>query len=59
MPVYHFNLIVGVTRVLDPRGIYLPDDDAARWHAIQLARNLNGSVEVIAENGDCVDTFEP
>jgi hypothetical protein len=59
MPLYHFNLMAGVTRVLDPRGTYLPDDDAARRHATQLARGLKWSIEVIAENGDFVDTFEP
>jgi hypothetical protein len=59
MPLYHFNLMAGVTRVLDPRGTHLPDDDAARRHATQLARDLKWSIEVIAENGDFVDTFEP
>jgi hypothetical protein len=38
MPLYHFNLMAGVTRVLDPRGTYLPDDDAARRYAKQLVR---------------------
>ena len=38
MPVYHFNLMAGVPRLLDPRGTHLPDDDAARRHADQLVR---------------------
>jgi hypothetical protein len=59
MPLYHFNLMAGLTRVLDPRGTYLPDDDAARRHAAQLARSLKWSIEVIAENGDFVGMFEP
>jgi hypothetical protein len=64
MPVYHFNLMAGVTRVLDPRGTYLPDDDAARRYADQLVRaqlvqGPQWSIEVITENGDFVDTVEP
>jgi hypothetical protein len=64
MPVYHFNLMAGVTRVLDPRGTYLPDDDAARRYAKQLVRgqlvqDLKWSIEVVAENGDFVDMVEP
>ena len=63
MPLYHFNLMAGVTRVLDPRGTYLPDDDAARRYAEQLVRGqvrgLTWSIEVITENGDFVDLVEP
>ena len=64
MTLYHFNLIAGVTRVLDPRGTYLPDDDAARRYAEQLVRGQlvqdpQWSIEVITENGDFVDTVEP
>jgi hypothetical protein len=64
MPMYHFNLMAGVTRVLDPRGTYLPDDDAARRYAEQLVRgqlvqDFQWSIEVTAENGDFVDTVEP
>ena len=64
MPVYHFNLMAGVTRVLDPTGTYLPDDVAARRYAEQLVRgqlvqDLQWSIEVITENGDFVDTVEP
>ena len=63
MPVYHFNLMAGVTRVLDPRGTYLPDDEAALRYADQLVRGqlVRGqwSIEVITENGDFVDTVEP
>jgi hypothetical protein len=64
MPMYHFNLMAGVTRVLDPSGTYLPDDDAARRYAEQLVRGqliqeLQCSIEVIAENGDFVDMVEP
>jgi hypothetical protein len=59
MPQYHFNLKAGVTRVLDPRGTYLPNDDAARRYAEQLVRGqlVRGqwSIEVITENGDFVD----
>ena len=51
-------------RLLDPRGTYLPDDDAARRHAEQLMRGLqvqglNWSIEVISENGDLVDIVRP
>jgi hypothetical protein len=64
MPVYHFNLMAGVPRLLDPRGTYLPDDDAARWHAkqlarVQLAQGLQWSIEVISEKGEVVDIVEP
>ena len=64
MPLYHFNLMAGVTRVLDPRGTYLPDDDAARRYAEQLVRGqlvqgLKWSIEVITENVDFVDMVEP
>jgi hypothetical protein len=64
MPVYHFNLVAGVPRLLDPRGTYLPDDDAARRHAEGLARGqssrgLKWSIEVISENGDVVDIIKP
>jgi hypothetical protein len=64
MPVYHFNLMAGVPRLLDPRGTYLPDDDAARRHGEQLVRRqlvqgLKWSVEVISENGGVVDIVEP
>jgi hypothetical protein len=64
MPVYHFNLMAGVPRLLDPRGTYLPDDNAARRHAEQLARGqsaqgLEWSIEVISEKGDVVDVVEP
>jgi Domain of unknown function (DUF6894) len=64
MPVYHFNLMAGVTRVLDPRGTYLPDDDAARRYAKQLVRaqlvqGPQWSIEVITENGDFVDMVAP
>jgi hypothetical protein len=64
MPLYHFNLMAGVTRVLDPRGTYLSDDDAARRYAEQLVRGqlvqgLKWSIEVITENGDFVDMVEP
>jgi hypothetical protein len=64
MPIYHFNLMAGVPRLLDPRGTYLPDDHAARQHAKQLARGqlaqgLQWSIEVISEKGDVVDIVEP
>jgi hypothetical protein len=64
MPVYHFNLMAGVPRLLDPRGTYLPDDDAARRHAEQLMRGqqvqgFKWSIEVISENGEVVDIVEP
>jgi Domain of unknown function (DUF6894) len=64
MPVYHFNLMAGVPRLLDPRGTYLPDDDAAWRHAEQLLRGqlvggLKWSIEVISENGNVVDIVEP
>jgi hypothetical protein len=63
MPLYHFNLMAGVTRVLDPRGTHLPDDDAARRYAEQLVRaqvrGLTWSIEVITENGGFVDMVEP
>jgi hypothetical protein len=63
MPLYHFNLMAGVTRVLDPRGTYLPDDDAARCYAEQLVRGqlVRGqwSIEVITETGNFVDMVEP
>jgi uncharacterized protein DUF6894 len=56
--------MAGVPRLLDPRGTYLPDDEAARRHAEQLARGqlvqgLKWSIEVISENGDVVDIVEP
>jgi hypothetical protein len=61
MPLYHFNLMAGVPRLLDPRGTYLPDDEAARHHAEQIARGqlVQASIEVISENGDVVDIVEP
>ena len=63
MPLYHFNLMAGVTRVLDPRGTYLSDDDAARRYAEQLVRGqlVRGqwSIEVITETGNFVDMVEP
>jgi hypothetical protein len=63
MPLYHFNLMAGVTRVLDPRGTSLPDDDAARRYAEQLVlgqvQGLTWSIEVITENGDFVGMVEP
>jgi hypothetical protein len=63
MPMYHFNLMAGVTRVLDPRGTYLADDEAARRYAEQLVRGQlvrdQWSIEVITENGDFVDMVEP
>ena len=64
MRVYHFNFMAGVPRLLDPRGTYLPDDDAARRHAEQLMRGLqvqglNWSIEVISEDGDLVDIVRP
>jgi hypothetical protein len=64
MPLYHFNLMAGVPRLLDPRGMYLPDDDAARRHAaqqglVQLFQGLKWSIEIIAENGEFVDMVEP
>jgi hypothetical protein len=64
MPVYHFNLMAGVPRLLDPRGTYLPDDNAARRYAQGLARSqsaqgLQWSIEVISEKGDVVDIVEP
>jgi len=64
MPLYHFNLMAGIPRLLDPRGTYLPDDDAARRHAEQLARGqlvhgLKWSIEVISENGNVVEIVEP
>jgi hypothetical protein len=64
MPLYHFNLMAGVTRVFDPRGTHLPDDDAARRHAEQLlcgqlVGGLKWSIEVISENGDVMDIVEP
>jgi hypothetical protein len=64
MPLYHFNLLAGIPRLLDPRGMYLPDDDAARRHAaqqvrVQLLQDLKWSIEVISENGDVVDIVEP
>ena len=64
MPVYHFNLMAGVPRLLDPRGTHLPDDDAARRHADQLVRGqlaqgLQWSVEVISETGEVVDIVAP
>jgi hypothetical protein len=63
MPVYHFNLMAGVPRLLDPRGTYLPDDNAARRYAEGLARGqsaqgLQWSIEVISERGD-VDIVDP
>jgi hypothetical protein len=64
MPMYHFNLMAGVPRLVDPRGKYLPNDDAARQHAKQLVRSqsaqgLQWSIEVISEKGDVVDIVEP
>jgi hypothetical protein len=64
MPLYHFNLMAGVPRLLDPMGTYLPDDEAARRHAEELARGqlvqgLKWSIEVISENGNVVDIVEP
>ena len=64
MPLYHFNLIAGVTRVLDSRGTYLPDDEAARRYAKQLVRaqlveGPQWSIEVITEKGDFVDMVAP
>lgn len=64
MRVYHFNFMAGVPRLLDPRGMYLPDNNAARRHAQQLVRaqlvqGPQWSIEVITENGDFVDIVEP
>jgi hypothetical protein len=64
MPAYHFNLVDGAVRLLDPKGVDLPDDAAAMHYAAQLARGfkwIQWSVHVTAENGDvvgCVDRRE-
>lgn len=39
MPVYRFNLC-NADSVLDHEGTDLPDDDAARTHAVAVAREL-------------------
>ena len=62
MAVYQFNLVDGVTRLLDPKGTELPDDDAALHYALKLARGftwVRWSVHVIAEHGELVGCVDP
>ena len=40
MPLYYFDWVLGANRIRDPNGIDLPDEEAARWHAITEIRNM-------------------
>ena len=40
MPLYRFDWALGEHRVKDATGVELPDDDAAREHAIMEIREL-------------------
>jgi hypothetical protein len=40
MPRYHFDLALGQARICDPEGVDLPDEEAARWHALNEIREL-------------------
>ena len=58
MPRYHFHLRNGVN-LMDPRGVELPDDEAARQHGAQLAAHIgrtdpNGVIHITNESGDTV-----
>lgn len=51
MPTYRFNITDG-RKIFDPHGIELPDDEAARRYAKQLA---HGFIALVRNTG--VDTF--
>jgi hypothetical protein len=40
MPRYHFDLALGQARIRDAEGVDLPDEEAARWHALNEIREL-------------------
>jgi hypothetical protein len=44
MPRYHFHIVDGV-RVFDPKGLALPDEQAAQHHAKLAARNFRRNLE--------------
>jgi Domain of unknown function (DUF6894) len=59
MPVYHFHITDG-HKVFDPRGMELPNEDAARRYAAELAHSfaplvrgagIDTFVEVVNESG--------
>ena len=62
MPVYHFHITDG-HKVCDPRGIELPNEEAARRYAAELAHSfaplvrsagIDTFVEVVNEIGNTV-----
>ena len=62
MPMYHFNITDG-RKVFDPRGMELPNEDAARRYAAELAHSfaplvrsagIGTFVEVVNESGTTV-----
>jgi hypothetical protein len=68
MPVYHFH-VDGGRKMLDPRGIDLPSDDAARHYGQQLADGfkpvalaqqgfIRAFVEVVDEAGNTLARCE-
>jgi hypothetical protein len=65
MPVFHFNITDGL-RLFNPRGLDLPNVEAARLYAQQLARGfytavqppgLEVYVEVIDQMGEPIGRF--
>jgi hypothetical protein len=50
MPIYHFHLCDG-HRLLDPRGIDLPDAKAAAQHGDDLAKGLVNSAHALSGQG--------
>jgi hypothetical protein len=69
MPRFHLNLHNGLGLTPDEEGLDLPDEEAARAEAIRSIRSLvseevkegcidlNGRIEIIGEDGQCVDTI--
>ena len=58
---YHFNLRDGDTFIPDNRGADLPGNEAALWHAKQLARGfkwIRWSIDVTDEQGHAIGTIE-
>lgn len=50
MPVYHFHLCDG-HRLLDPRGVDLPDAEAAAHHGDQLAKGFVDAARALSGEG--------
>lgn len=51
MPTYYFDVADGVC-VVDDTGAQLPDDEAARQHAIRISSDMLKSADVARWRGD-------